>query len=320
MTIGSTASTGRTSFPSKAGQAVAAGGPPPARRGWRLGPLDFLLLALVAALLAFAGWRVAAELHYRWNWSVVWTYLIRVRDGDWSPGLLLEGLFATLRLAVLGIVASTVLGVGLGLARTARRPFARLSARAYIELVRNMPPLVFIFILYFFVASRLIDALGIPAWARSLDPGTAAVVEVFLGPPSLIGNFASGLLCLILIETAYVAEIVRAGLLSVERGQWEAASSLGLTRWRSLRLVVLPQALRRVLPALAGQLIQLVKASSIVSLISVQELTFSGAQVASSTRQFFEIWLAVAIIYFVLCFILSIGTRALERRLEAAPR
>lgn len=117
-----------------------------------------------------------------------------------------------------------------------------------------------------------------------------------------------------LIETAYTAEIIRAGLGSVDRGQIEAGKALGLRPWQVMLLVVLPEAVRNAVPALAGQFVQLVKASSIVSLISVQELTFAGAQVATSTRRFFEIWLTVALVYFVLCFALSLVARRLERR------
>ena len=98
----------------------------------------------------------------------------------------------------------------------------------------------------------------------------------------------------------------------MEKGQWEAARSIGLSRRKVMRYVILPQAIQRTIPPLAGELISLVKNSSMVSLISVQDLTYSGSQVANSTRKVFEIWIFIAVVYFVICFLLSLGSRWLE--------
>jgi polar amino acid transport system permease protein len=112
-----------------------------------------------------------------------------------------------------------------------------------------------------------------------------------------------------------VTEIVRGGIESIDKGQWEASRSLGLTRGRTLRLVILPQAIQRTIPPLAGQFISLIKDSSIVSLISIQDLTFLGNEVAATTTRVFEAWTIVALLYFALCFALSRQFARLEVRM-----
>jgi polar amino acid transport system permease protein len=125
-------------------------------------------------------------------------------------------------------------------------------------------------------------------------------------------RFLSALITLALFEAAYIAEIVRAGIESVEPGQWEASASLGMTRIQSLRLVILPQALQRMLPALAGQFISIIKDSAIVSVISIEELTFQAQQLMTTTYRSFEIWTLVLVMYFVLTFLCSLAVRKLE--------
>jgi polar amino acid transport system permease protein len=189
-----------------------------------------------------------------------------------------------------------------------------MVAIAYVGLIRNMPPLVFIFIFYFFLSAQLIPALGIDVWSRNLDGVAADIVGVLLGPPYLAENLISGLLCLALFEAAYICEIVRAGIAAVTEDQKEAARSLGLRPLQVFRLVTLPQALAAVTPPMANQFIMLVKNSAIVSLISVQELTFIGTELAVSTGRRFETWIAVAGMYFLLCWGLSRLFARLERR------
>ena len=277
----------------------------------RFGWIDVLVLMLLASAAGYVAWRVDAVLHYRWNWSQVWVYVLRVdpATGRWAAGLLLHGFATTLRLALYGIVLAAVVGLVFGLMRTSARLFPRLVAGLYVELVRNMPPLVFMFVFYFFLSSQVIPLLGIDRLAAT---GSPAVAFLF-GDPKLLSNFASGLLCLVLFEGAYITEIVRAGVQSIDCGQWEAADSLGLKRWQRMRLVVLPQALRRILPPLAGQFIMLIKTSSIVSLISIQELTFLATEVAVTSGRVFEVWLIVAGLYFVVSAAFSLLFQVLER-------
>jgi polar amino acid transport system permease protein len=214
------------------------------------------------------------------------------------------------------MLAASILGVFLGVMSTRVRLLPRLTTMAYVGLVRNMPPLVFIFIFYFFLSAQLIPALGVDVWARNVSDESAALVGIILGPPALAENLISGVLCLALFEAAYICEIVRAGISAVPESQKEAARSLGLRPLQVFRLVTLPQALAAVTPPMANQFIMLVKNSAIVSLISVQELTFIGTELSVSTGRRFETWIAVAVMYFALCWGLSRLFAAWERRIR----
>ena len=296
---------------------VAAPGGPYARRGRRrgFGPADALVLTLVAVAFGWLAWRAGSALQYRWNWGPVWGFVLR-HDAErgWVANLLLQGLMTTLRVSFWAALIAAAVGALMGVARTSRAMFPRLVAGAYVETVRNVPPLVFIFVFYFFATSQLIPALGVEDWLRTRSPETQSAITWLFGPPQHAAGVVAAILCLGLFEGAYVTEIVRAGIQSLPRGQWEAAGALGLSRVRTLRLVVLPQAVARVVPPLAGQGISLVKDSSIVSLVSVQDLAFLGNEVAATTGRVFETWLVVALLYFLLCALLSLGAARLERR------
>jgi len=281
----------------------------------RFGWLDAVVLASVLSFVLFIAYRVNTVLNYRWGWTSVFSFVFRWDEaqGRWVANLLIQGLLTTLRLAVWGIVLAAMIGLVMGLSRVSKRLFPRLVSRAYVELVRNIPPLVFMFIFYFFISSQLMPLLGIDKLLAQAGPTTLSIVSVLFGTPKLVPNFISGLICLALFEGAYITEIVRAGIEAIEKGQWEAGSSLGLSRMKLMRLVILPQAVQRIVPPLAGQFITLIKTSSIVSLISIQELTFLASEVAISTSRTFEVWILVSGFYFTLCF----GLALLFARLEA---
>ena len=223
--------------------------PPPVRRA-RLTPVDFALFALVTAVIAYVVWRVNDVLVYRWDWPRVLNFVVYYDPAReaWAPNLLLFGVATTLRLAFWGTLLATLIGVVMGFCRTSENMALAIVSRAYVELIRNIPPLVFIFIFYFFISSQIFPALGVDR----INPQSALVdnplFAVAFGNPKLLSNFLSGMLCLALFEGAYVTEIVRAGVQSVEKGQWEAARAIGLTRFNVLRDVILPQAVRRILP------------------------------------------------------------------------
>jgi polar amino acid transport system permease protein len=136
---------------------------------------------------------------------------------------------------------------------------------------------------------------------------------MLFGPKPLWENLLSGVLCVGILSSAYVAEIVRSGLAGIAKGQWEAADALGLSTWAKYRLVIAPQVLAAITPALAGQAISLVKDTSIVSLISIQEMTFVGTEMANSSGLIFEIWLIVGATYLIFCLTLSTLFKRLER-------
>ena len=180
--------------------------------------LDAAVLFVVFAAIGFVALRVQTVLVYRWNWAPIPNYLLRWDEvRGLVPNLLLQGLATTLRLSFWGMALAGFFGAVVVLARTSRLLFLRLCGRAYIELMRNTPPLVLVFVGYFFVASQIMPLLPIDALAGALP-------EALIGEPRLLRNFLAALLVLAMFEGAYVAEILRAGIESIERGQWDAAA------------------------------------------------------------------------------------------------
>jgi len=292
----------------------------PGSRRARLGWVDAAVLSAVVVALGYVFHRVDTVLEYRWDWSAIPNSLYRWDEetGRWVPNLLMQGFFTTIRLAILSMVPAALFGAVFGVLRTAERLFPRLLSRTYVELIRNIPPLVFIFIFYFFISSQIMPILGVEDFVRGASPATLRSLELVFGPAALIPNVISGVICLAMFQGAYMTEIVRAGIQSVPKTQTEAGLSIGLSRWELWRRVILPQALRRVIPPLAGQFITLVKDSSILSLISIQELTFLAMETAVSTTRVFEVWITVAGLYFCLCYLLSLAFDRLERSAAAA--
>lgn len=289
--------------------------PPPKRRRFALGWLDLGLAVLAVAGVAYFIWRTNAVLSYRWNWSVVWPWIVRydAETARWVPNAILNGLATTIRLAIFGLILAALIGIMMGFMRTSRRLLPRLIATTYVLLVRNIPPVVFVFVFVFFISNQILPTLGIADAARGLSPNAQWWLSLFFGPVGRIENFLVGLLCLAAFTGAYVTEIVRAGIESVPKSQIEAGESLGLTRFQVMRDVVFPQAMRNVVPPLSNQFIQMIKDSSLVSLVSVQELAFVAQDVQVSTNRVFEVLMVVGGIYFVICWTLSLLFSRFER-------
>lgn len=295
---------------------------PTTRRRTRWTWLDLTLILVCALIVGGLLWRASAVFSYKWNWATVWPFIYRLDEasGKWVPNLLAEGLATTIRLALWGILLASIIGTVMGLARTSKRLFFRLIGSAYVMLIRNIPPVVFVFVFVYFIASQIMPAQAIGNRVAALSPTWQWWISLLFGTPKLIDNFLLGLVCLSVFSGAYVTEIVRAGLQSVARSQIEAGDSLGFSKWDVTRFVVLPQAMRNVLPPMAGQLIQLIKDSSLVSLVSIQELTFMAQDVQVTTQKVFEVFVFVGAIYFIICFTLSRLFAALERRYARALR
>lgn len=257
--------------------------------------------------------RSSIGINYQWRWADTINLLFTPR-ADGSLPYFFQGLITTLRISVWGIILALGLGTLLGVARQSKLSLIRTPATAFVQLVRNIPPLVFVFIFYFFISNQLIPLLGLSDVLRNYRGEIDAVQHLLFGPANLWENLVSGVLCVGLLSSAYVAEVVRSGFNSIAKGQWEAADSLGLSTWVKHRYVIAPQVLTAITPALAGQAISLVKDTSIVSLISIQEVTFVGTEIANSSGLIFEVWLIVGLCYLVICFTLSMLFKKLEQR------
>jgi polar amino acid transport system permease protein len=215
----------------------------------------------------------------------------------WRVGILMQGLWLTLKVSIIAIVFGILIGLFAGIARISSNPALKWSAITYIEFIRGSPLLVQIFIWYFVLGTLINNILA--------QKGIGQISPLWFGVAAL-ACFAG----------AYVAEMVRAGIQSIHFGQIEAANSLGMTYIQSMRYIILPQALRRILPPLAGQFISLIKDSSLLGLIAIRELTKATREVITTSLQPFELWFVCAILYLVLTFSLSMFVQYLERRTQ----
>ena len=248
--------------------------------------IDILKFLVLIALLTFLLYRGTKSLGYNWQWYRVPKYLFQFEEGaDHRPPHRRTPCDFPYRR--LGLVLAFVFGLVTALFRMSSSFVARVVARGYLELIRNTPLLVQIFFLYFVMA----PVLGIE-------------------------RFTAAVLALSLFEGAYASEIFRAGIVSIHKGQWEAAHSLGLNTYHTYRHIVLPQAIRRLLPPLTSQAISLIKDSALVSTIAVYELMMQGRTAISDTFMTFEIWFTVAAIYLVVTVVLSILVNIMEIRLK----
>ena len=209
---------------------------------------------------------------------------------------LLKGLTYTIQLTVVAAIGGTLLGILLALARLSHLKWLSMLAAGYINLMRSIPLLLVIFWFYFLVPVMLQSITGADY-------------------PPKIGAERSAYVTFILFEAAYFAEIVRAGIQSIPKGQLGAAYALGLTYAQSMRLIILPQALRNMLPVLLTQTIVLFQDVSLVALLNVTDFVGAAMKIAQRDSRVVEMYTLVAVVYFVLSFLLSQGVKRLHRRI-----
>ncbi len=243
-----------------------------------------VILAWLAALPILAGCGSGSG-NYTWGWYI---FNPLAAKGLGNLQFMVAGLGLTVALAVSAILLSVLAGVAMALASLSPSRLLRGGARVYIECLRAIPLLVLLLWVYY----------GLP---------------VITGLQ--FGAFAAGVLSLALSDSAFEAEVFRAGIQSVPKGQREAARSLGLSSWHTFRLVIFPQAIRTILPALGNQFVYVLKMSSLVSVIGLQELTRRANELNVTEYRPLEIYTLLVVEYLVLILLTSWGVRALERRL-----
>jgi polar amino acid transport system permease protein len=235
----------------------------------------FAHLVVIAAVFGLVS-LAFARVNYAWNWAGVWEYRAKF----------LQGWLTTVGLSLAALVVSTLIGGIAAFCLQSKNPLVEAVGRVYVELIRGTPLLVQLLIGFYVIAS----AIG------------------------LENRYLCGVLVLSLFSGAYMAEIFRGGLAAIPATQRDAARAIGLSPWQSLRLVILPQAVRLVLPAVAGQFVSLVKDSSLLSVIAISELTLNAQEVNSFTYSTLESYLPLAAGYLLLTLPLSALSRWLESR------
>lgn len=243
------------------------------------------VIAYLATIFAI-GWlavRGAQSFGYNWQWYRVPNFMFRVIDGEIYPGPLMRGLMVTLEVSAYSLVLAIIFGLVGAVLRLSPSRVGSFIGMLYVETIRNMPLLIQMYLFYFVLAQIL-----------------------------KIDRFPAAVWCLATFQGAYLTEIFRAGIQSVPRGQWEAALSLGLRSGVTFWKIILPQAVRLVIPPLTNQSISLVKQSAIVSVIAVFDLATEGRNVIADTFMTFEIWLTVAFIYLCITTMMSLTAGRIE--------
>jgi polar amino acid transport system permease protein len=247
------------------------------------GVKPFLFIIFIVVVFSI-GYR---NLEYNWQWYRVKPFLFVIENGEFTSGLLFDGLWVTLKISFLGLIFSFLIGFLSAFARLSSSPVLKSLSWLYVETIRNTPLLIQIFLLYFVIS----PVFNIPA-------------------------FTSAVIALSLFEGAYSSEIIRSGIVSIPRGQYEAAQSIGLSVPAIYIKVLIPQMLRQTLPMLAGQSVSLIKDSALVSTISIYDLTMQGQRIVSETFLTFEIWFTVALCYLAITASLSFIIRQFENRFK----
>ncbi|GAA1978753.1 hypothetical protein GCM10009718_14270 [Isoptericola halotolerans] len=206
---------------------------------------------------------------------------------SWWP-IVLGGLTGTIPLALMSFAIGLVIALGVALLRLSTHRALRAAGRVYVSVIRGTPLLVQLFVIFY----------GLPTLGVTIDPWPSAIVAFSLN----VGGYA--------------AEVIRAAILSVPQGQWEAGYVVGMSRQRTLRRIILPQAARVSVPPLSNTFISLVKDTSLASLILVTELFRKAREIADFTSEFLLLYLEAAIIYWIFCTVLSFGQDRIEKKLE----
>ncbi|MDM8525818.1 amino acid ABC transporter permease [Desulfococcaceae bacterium HSG8] len=249
--------------------------------------IDIIKFLLVIIGIIWLIARGTERMGYNWQWYRVPRYIFSFEDGKLTAGPLIDGLMVTFHITGVSMVLTFVFGLVTAFFRLSDSFMARTLARIYLELIRNTPLLVQLLFLYF-VLSPVLD----------------------------IDRFTSAVLALSLFEGAYVSEIFRAGIVSVPKGQWEAAYSLGMNTFHAYQYIILPQAIRRILPPLVSQAVSLIKDSALVSTIAIYDLTMQGQAIIAETYLTFELWFTIAAIYLFITVTLSLGISFMEKRMK----
>ena len=223
---------------------------------------------------------------YEWGWNIIDPSNL---DGLTNLKFLISGITITIYISVISIILAMIIGLFVALPSLSNNKFLSYFNIAYVEIVRAIPLLVLILWIYY----------GLPI-----------MTGISFSP------FVSGILALTISESAFQAEIFRAGINSINKGQYEVANSLGMNFWKKMRLVILPQAIKVVLPALGNQFVYVLKMSSLVSIIGIADLTRKANELVVTTYRPLEIYTFLILEYLILILIVSYFVRKLEKKLE----
>ena len=248
---------------------------------------EYALSTMILVVICYGFYALFSQTDYPWKMYMVWQYFAVFDEGQWWAGEFLYGAMRTVELVLYSIALSFVIGAVMAWARFARGKIAGGVAIAYVTFIRNTPVLVQIYLMYFILA-----------------------------PMFGMDRFVTGIVVVSVYEGAFVAEIIRGAIQSVSKGQWEGGYSLGLNKKVIVYKIICPQALRLMIGPMTNVTINLLKHSSIVSVIAVQDLTTVGRDLISDTYLTLEIWISVAILYWIMSGIFATIGRLIEKQIK----
>ena len=263
--------------------------PPLVQRVFGSVTVSVILYLMIVFAIGWGAYTGAQSMGYNWQWYRIPKFLYQFTDDGFQLGEMLVGLGTTITLSLTAFALATVLGLIVALLRLSGLVIGTAVAIGFLELIRNIPLLVLLYLFYY-----------------------------VLGPIFGFDRYQASVLCLAVFHSALISEIFRAGINAVAKGQWEAATSIGMTKGQAYRYIVLPQSIKFMLPPMTGEVVHLIKSSAIVSVIAVAELTTIGRNIISDTYMSFEVWFTVALVYLVVTLILSFGVSLVEKRFEVA--
>lgn len=247
-------------------------------------PVSILIYLLVVGVIGYSAFTGSQAMGYNWQWYRMPQYLLTMTDEGFQWGEIAIGLVKTLELSLLAFALALGLGLLVALLRLSGLLVGSAVALVFLEIVRNTPLLVLLYLFYY-----------------------------VMGPIFDLDRYSASILCLGVYHAALISEIFRAAINAVPQGQWEGASSIGMSRAQAYRYIVLPQSIRFMLPPMTGEIVNMVKSSAIVSVIAVAELTTMGRNIISDTYMSFEVWFTIAAVYLVVTLTLSFGVSLVER-------
>jgi polar amino acid transport system permease protein len=243
------------------------------------------LYAIIIGGIVWFAYSGAQAMGYNWQWYRIPQYFYRQTDDGFQWGEISLGLVQTVILSATAFALAVVLGLIVALLRLSGLIVCTAVAVGFLELIRNIPLLVLLYLFYY-----------------------------VLGPIFGFDRYTASILCLGVFHSVLISEIFRAGINAVAKGQWEAATSIGMSRGQAYRYIVLPQSIRFMLPPMTGEVVHMIKSSAIVSVIAVAELTTIGRNIIAETYMSFEIWFTIAAVYMAVTLILSVGVSFVEKR------
>ncbi len=246
----------------------------------------FLVSLALGGLFIWLVWHGIENFDYRWRWARASRHFIKKSDGEWVLGPLFNGLLTTLEISFYAIVISTIIAIVLTVMRLSLKHSLRFISLMYVNFMRSTPLLVQLYLLYFMLG----NVIGLE-------------------------RFQSGVLALALFEAAFIAEIFRSSVINVSQNYIDAAKALGLTKLQTWRFVIVPRALPLILPALANTFVGLIKHSSIITIVAINDLTDVARNLISETFLVLEIWFIVGGLYLIICFPLAWLIKKWEYRL-----